>query len=64
MEAAEHSERISTHASTSSSGRKAEWLASAALEAIVQEDSQWFPWRYGSRIHYRHALLCISVGIT
>ena len=54
-EAALHSERADTHAGASSSGRRAEWLASAALEAIVQEDSQWYPWRYGSRIHYRHA---------
>ena len=64
-EAAQHSERASTHASASSSGRRAEWLASAALEAIVQEDSEWYPWRYGSRIHYRHAATHIShdVGI-
>ena len=34
----------------------ADWLACAALEAMVTDDSRWFPWRFGSRIHYRQVL--------
>ena len=26
---------------------------SEALKALVQKDSKWFSWRYGSKIHYR-----------
>lgn len=50
-------ERAGSHADASSSGsRSADWLACAALEAMVTEDSRWYPWRFGSRIHYRQAL--------
>ena len=28
------------------------WLCEA-LKVLVQKDSKWFSWRYGSKIHYR-----------
>lgn len=42
-------------ASTSrSTSDKVAWLCQA-LKALVQPDSQWFDWKYGSKIHYRYA---------
>ena len=52
-----------SHADASSSGsRSADWLACAALEAMVTDDSRWFPWRFGSRIHYRQGPLPVPLS--
>ena len=35
-----------------STSEEVAWLCEA-LRALVQKDSKWFGWRYGSKIHYR-----------
>ncbi|CAL5220694.1 g2745 [Coccomyxa viridis] len=54
-ESTEVTERIGSHAQASASTSSPEevaWLCEA-LKALVQPDSQWYNWKYGSKIHYR-----------
>ena len=39
--------------SSTSSPEEVAWLCEA-LKALVQPDSQWYDWKYGSKIHYRY----------
>lgn len=32
-----------------------------ALQRMIEQDSMWWPWKYGSRIHYRCVMVCIAV---